>query len=37
MMSDFVENVVHHLNLKSTKSHHMQLGLMLSFAMIAVQ
>ena len=37
MMNDFVENVVHHMNLKSTKSRHMQLGLALSFALIAGQ
>jgi hypothetical protein len=37
MMKDFVDNVVHHLNLYNTKSRHIQLGLTLSFALIAGQ
>jgi|GEM_PF-2423843 hypothetical protein len=37
MMNDFAENVVHHLNLKNTKSRHIQLGPMLKFALIAGQ
>jgi hypothetical protein len=37
MMNDFAENVVHHLNLKSTEFRHIQLGLALSFALIAGQ